>query len=138
MRACAPIALAAAVLLLGCGEEPPETDDEAVRQTIADYVDGIQSRDGDKACSQLTEEAQQYVSNYAAGPDPSAEPPSCERILGSFSKENALEDGLDRLRIDSVRIRGDRATVSTSQPAGELGLVKRDGDWYLSDPSTGQ
>ena len=122
------IALAAA-LAAGCGGGGV-SDEDQVRDVVTSFVQAGKDRDAAEACSLLAADQLKVVEQLGGGA-------GCEQVLGGFlAKANAV--GTD-LKIEDVRVEGDRATVDatvkaagSSPKAESILLVKEDGEWKLA------
>lgn len=129
------IALAAVgvlgALLGGCGDGGGGGEDEAkVRDVVTAFVAAGNDRDAGRACGLLARDQVANVAKLGGG--------GCASSLGQLF-ENA-GDSKTELRIDDVRIDGDRASVDatvkrsgTPAQAQSILLVREDGEWRLAD-----
>ena len=122
------IALAAA-LVTGCGGAG--SDEDQVRDVVTSFVEAGKDRDAEEACSLLASDQVKAVERLGGGAD-------CEQVLGGILAK-AQVSGTD-LKIEDVRVEGDRATVdatvkaSGASPRAEsILLIKEDGEWKLAN-----
>jgi hypothetical protein len=126
-RRTAPvIALTLVLAAAGCGPVGGEDDDDQVGDTVTELVEARNRGDFETVCSLIS--AQQHARFSAAGT-------SCEQALPRIAREGTTT----RIRIDEVRVSGDRATVdATVSQTGGAGnpqtilLIKEDGDWKVT------
>jgi ketosteroid isomerase-like protein len=123
------VSLVAAALLAGCGGGGG-SDEQQVRDVVTSFVQAGKDRDAAKACSLLAEDQVKVVQRLGGGG-------SCEKVLGGILSQ-AASTGSD-LKIEDVRVEGDRATVdATVKAAGSapkpesILLVKESGEWKLA------
>ena len=127
MRRIALICLLAAVS--GCGGGDDKSDAE---QTVRDFVEAVDTQDGDRYCDELITKEYLRETTFSTGGDDRARE-SCKSQLKAMS---ALRVKL--VRIVKTEVDGDSATVTAvierqgqriKQP---LKLKKEDGDWKLN------
>ena len=121
------IALAAA-LVTGCGGAG--SDEDQVRDVVTSFVEAGKNRDAEEACSLLSSDQVKAVERLGGGAD-------CEQVLGGFFA-NADAAGTE-VKIEDVRVEGDRATVDATVKAGSFGpkaesilVVREGGEWKLA------
>ena len=121
------IALAAA-LVTGCGGAG--SDEDQVRDVVTSFVEAGKNRDAEEACSLLASDQVKAVERLGGGAD-------CEQVLGGFFA-NADAAGTE-VKIEDVRVEGDRATVDATVKAGSFGpkaesilVVREGGEWKLA------
>ena len=121
------IALAAA-LVTGCGGAG--SDEDQVRDVVTSFVEAGKDRDAEEACSLLASDQVKVVERLGHGAD-------CEQVLGGFFA-NADAAGTE-VKIEDVRVEGDRATVDATVKAGSFGpkaesilVVREGGEWKLA------
>jgi hypothetical protein len=104
------------VALAGCGGG---SDEQKVRDTANAFVKAVHGRDGEKACSLLTEESKPVYGQLGDIP----------------CSTGVLQVALPRgVRIYRVRVTGSRASVGLRDPAGSLRqliLKKRGDNWRV-------
>lgn len=140
------LALAAALLATGCGGGA-KTDADQVAQVLRSAAGAVADGDGQKACSQLTAQAQAQAAQQVAG-----------GVLGSVDcvtmvkRATAFMAPLDRQQIkdlqpSNVVVNGNAAsaTLSTSTGSSQTGgisvqvsLAKAASDWKISGFSNEQ
>jgi len=128
--ALACLALVPASLLGGCGE----SDEDQVRNTVADFAQATKDRDFKEMCNDLL--SQQLVKRLQTIGL------SCEQVLERSTANQVLSPSIT---VEKVKVRGDVALAQVQTTAvGEkpstdtLRLVKEDGDWRISSLSGAQ
>lgn len=124
-----PGALLAVTLTLafaGCGPFGGESDEDTAGDTVTELIAARNQSDFETVCGLIASD--QLAKFNRAGT-------SCEQALPRLAKEGTTTT----IRIEQVRVRGDRATVdATVSHSGGAGtpqtilLVKEDGDWKVS------
>jgi hypothetical protein len=116
----------AAIAIPGCGPFGGESDGDQAGDTVTDLIEARNQGDFATVCELIS--AQQLVKFTKAGT-------TCEKALPKLAKEGTTTT----IRIEQVRVSGDRATVdATVSQTGGAGraqtilLVKEDGDWKVS------
>jgi ketosteroid isomerase-like protein len=119
----------AAIIGVGCGGGG--SDEDQVRDVVTSFVEAGKNRDAEEACSLLASDQVKVVERLGHGAD-------CEQVLGGILAK-AQVSGTD-LKIEDVRVEGDRATVdatvkaSGASPRAEsILLIKEDGEWKLAN-----
>jgi hypothetical protein len=118
----------------GCGGGDGD-DPEEVRQTLRDFVEATNERDGETLCGELLTQEFMEKSTLATG-DRAQE--ACRRQL-----EVTSELRLELISIARTRIDGDEATLRAVIDAGGVRaprlfrLEREDGRWKLADGSSG-
>jgi hypothetical protein len=122
------VTVATLVLLTsaGCGPFGGEGDEEQVSDAVTELIEARNLGDFDRVCSLIS--ADQLAKFTRAGT-------SCEKALPKLAQEGTTTT----IRIEQVRVRGDRATVdaTVSHTAGAgnpqtILLVKENGGWKVS------
>jgi ketosteroid isomerase-like protein len=125
VRAASGILVAALAggVLSGCG--PFGESEKGARDTLTELIEARNARDFERVCDLLAEQQLQKFRRADT---------NCEEQLSARASDVTI-----RLRIDEVRVSGDRATVNaTVGQEGQAGqaqtvlLVKEDGDWKVS------
>lgn len=120
--------------LAGCGGGGDDDPDE-VRQTVRDFVEATNERDGETLCGELLTQEYLEKSTLAEG----------DKADEACRKQLALTSGL-RLRLISlgrVNVEGDQATVRVLLDTGGvraprlLRLEREDGRWKLASGTEG-
>jgi hypothetical protein len=129
---------AAALAAGGCGGDSGGggggggDDESQIRDVITSYASAVADRDGDKACGYLTDTARKQIEAIADSIDAEGCAGVMEKLTEQASKDD--RDQLKDLKVTSVKVEGDRATVQV-EAAGEKGdpstVVKQDGDWKI-------
>jgi hypothetical protein len=109
------------------------SDDEAqIRDIVSNYATAIADRDGDKACSYLTDAARQQLESLAKTLDVDDCPAVMEKVTEDVSSDD--RDKLADITITSVKVNGDRAVVQV-EADGVKGdpstLIKQGDDWKI-------
>jgi entry exclusion lipoprotein TrbK len=126
-RAKALLAALAAIALAGCGPVGGgKSDEDKARDALTELIDARNQRDFAKVCSVIASPA--LAKFKRAGT-------TCDEALPRL----VPKDTTITIRIDQVRVSGDRATVdATVSQTGGAGhaqtilLVKEAGDWKIS------
>ena len=129
------VPLLSIVLLAGCGGGGgPKSDADAVAQTVTDAAKAVAGKDGDKACSYLTADAQRQAQlQVGAGALGDVDCPTL------VNRATAFLSPLDKKKIESlmptnVQVNG---TAASATMAGEgisvqLNLQKAGDGWKIS------
>jgi hypothetical protein len=131
MRASATALAAALILCLalaGCGGGGGD-DTEQVSDVVRSFVDAGNHRDAAAACALLARQQLQAMRKVGGGGD-------CATVVGSLLTGAS---GNTSVKIDQVRVDGDRATADVTVRQGDgpprsssLLLVREDGEWRLA------
>jgi hypothetical protein len=122
----APVLLVLTLALGACGGG---NDPKDVQQTVRDFVQATNARDGDRLCGDLL--SQQYMEKATGA--------SGDKAKDACKEQLALIKGL-KLRLISVgtaKVDGDKATVRATISTGgqqmdrRFQLAKEDGNWKL-------
>jgi hypothetical protein len=120
--------------LAGCGGGGDDDPGE-VRQTVRDFVEATNQRDGQRLCGELLTEEYKEKATGATG-DRADE--ACRQQV-----EVTTDLKLRLLSIGRTEVDGDRATVRAVIDAGGVAaprlfrLEREDGSWKLADGSSG-
>jgi len=116
----------AAMAIAGCGPLAGKSDEDQAGDTVTDLIEARNQGDFATVCELIS--ADQLVKFTQAGT-------TCEKALPKLAKKGTTTT----IRIEQVRVSGDRATVdaSVSQTGGAgraqtILLIKEDGDWKVS------
>ncbi len=123
--------MAAAAVLVGCGESPAEENANAAREAAERYVEALREGDGEGACDQLSRGAVAQLEDQAEAPCAEA----LTEVLGGASPEGGE---LDDLSVGDVNVAGDVATaVIRGGPGGNVTnqMMREGGEWKLASPS---
>ena len=93
----------AAIIGVGCGGGG--SDEDQVRDVVTSFVEAGKNRDAEEACSLLASDQVKVVERLGHGA-------GCEQVLGGILAK-AQVSGTD-LKIEDVRVEGDRATVDAT------------------------
>ena len=140
MRIFLAAVLVTSLVLLGCGGGGGG-DEQAVKNTVTQFMSSLAKGDGAKACSLATAQAQQRLTAQGSGAGG-----SCPAIITAISKRlpPQIKQGLETAKVKKATVKGDTATVADSDissSAGNLGpflgggsttLKKEGGTWKLS------
>jgi hypothetical protein len=119
--------------LAGCGGDDDDAGD--VQQTVRDFVEATNERDGDRLCGELLTQEYLEKSTLATG-DGAAE--ACRKQV---EENTALR--LDLLSIQRTEVDGDEATVRAVIDVDGVDtprlfrLEREDGSWKLADGTGG-
>jgi predicted lipid-binding transport protein (Tim44 family) len=122
-----------AVLVLALSACGGGDDAEGAREAVREFIEATNERDGDALCGELL--TQDYLEKYTGATGDNAEE-ACKDQLDVISGLR-----LRLVRIDSVEVDGDEATVRATIATGgqrtarRFGLAKEDGDWKLDSGS---
>jgi hypothetical protein len=128
MRALGPIVATqiAALLLMGCGPFGGKSEQDKAGDTVTALVEARNQRDFAKVCGLIA--ADQLAKFKRAGA-------TCKKTLPKLARSGTTTT----IRIEQVRVSGDRATVDqmVSHNAGAgraqtILLVKEGGDWKVA------
>jgi hypothetical protein len=124
--------LLAVALVAGCGGG--SSDEESVKESVRTYLSAFADGDGDRACDQLTGEAQRHAVDALRQQVPEFNATSCPDAIEAVS-ENIGEDeksGLRDVEFQSVTIDGDRATARPVNATTDAELTKTDAGWLIT------
>jgi hypothetical protein len=121
--------------LAGCGGGGGDDDPDEVHQTLRDFVEATNERDGERLCGQLLTQDYLEKSTLASG----------DRADEACRKQLELTTGLrlDLISIGRTEVDGDSATVRAVLDADGVRsprvfrLEREDGRWKLADGSGG-
>jgi hypothetical protein len=121
------------VLLLLLGACGGGDDSAEVKQTVRDFVQATNDRDGDRLCNDLV--TQQYL-DKATGATGDKANAACKQQLGLLTglKLRLLSVGEPKVDGDSATVRATIAIGSQRTPR-RFELQKEDGDWKLASGS---
>jgi ketosteroid isomerase-like protein len=117
-----------AVLPLGaCGG----SDEDDVRSASEDFVSAFKDENWGEVCSLMTDKSKVQLerAGKAIGADG-----GCEDVWEKASKlvDDRAKEQLEDFEIESVKVDGDRATVTTAEAQGSpTQLRKEDGEWRV-------
>ena len=128
------IAVVVAVGLAGCGGDD-EPDRDSPERTVNSYLTALAEGDGERACEELTPDAQAELSGLLATQLGLARLKDCVAMaeqLGDVLGPATAEELLDG---DAGDVRVDGATATASPPGGpaRIRLVRRGGDWQIDE-----
>lgn len=136
LRLLAPLLAVLALSFAACGGSggSGNKDETQIRSAVTDYVGAFVSKDAAKACSLLTEGAKQRLAAQAGEAGS-----SCEKTLGRVVNtlvNQRVASQLKRIKVDSVKIDGDTATIDTTPNFGGQSkpteMKKVDGQWLVN------
>ena len=131
------LAVVFTMLTLGCGGGG-DSDEDKIRSTVEDFAQAFADGDGDEVCDQLTTKAKQQLLEGAALLGGRGCPEMIELARGFIGKEDLAQ--LEDIKIESVKITGDRAEVVTDakldpEDEGPMRLQKVGDEWLVdADP----
>ncbi|MEK6276560.1 MAG: nuclear transport factor 2 family protein [Actinomycetota bacterium] len=122
------LALAATALALaGCGPFGGESEEDKAGDAVTELIDARNDGDFARVCELLAKPVVDGIEGTSGK--------SCDEALGSLAEGQRSQT----VRIDEVRVEGDRATVdATVGPTGQAGvpqnilLIKEEGDWKVA------
>jgi hypothetical protein len=122
-----PIVLASS----GCGGDGERKPDrQAIRETVASYVDALNRGDAAGVCAQLSPEGQGQFRNFST-----KDAPDCQATVEEV--RGKLVD-IGRPRIGGIRVTGDQASaeISSTRPDFRSGmlLLRQGDDWKIAYP----
>ncbi len=135
LRRLLPLAIVLALAAAGCGgSDGAKKDEDQIRTAVTNYVQAFVNKDAAAACALLTEQAKQRLAQQAG-----AAGGSCEKTLGQVVKTFVTPQTasqLRRIKVDSVKVSGDTATVDTTPDFGgqnkPTGMKKVNGRWLVN------
>ncbi len=120
----AVLVVGASGLSVGCGDEDEASDEEAITEVVDQFTAAVGQRDGETACSYLSEKGQKQM----GGPEMIA---CAEVLVSGDAAKNSTLGRIPSLTVSEVTVTGDTATVAFEQP--ERFTMIRDGDGWLID-----
>ena len=127
LRLLLTMAVVLVLPLVACGV----SDEDDVRSASEDFVAAFKDENWAEVCSLLTERSKVQVER--AGKVLQAEG-GCEEVWEKTFKliDDKAKQRLEDFEIESVKVEGDRATVTSAQAKGDPArLRKEDGEWRL-------
>jgi hypothetical protein len=132
-----PVAIS--IALAGCGGT--ESESAQVRSVVRQYYAALESGDGAKVCSLVTDEAREHIARpYRLFRVPPQHNIDCARLVTAFAKAQAHDATalreLRRTKIGAVTLIGNRATVIVTEPGTgplQAPLVKTANGWRVSE-----
>ena len=121
------------MLTAGCGSGGGGGGDiEHAQDAVRDYVVGIAEGDGHRACSRMSEEAQEQLADQVAEQEPQRGVDSCEEAVERLSELLADENPESLLdpQID-VTLNRDKAIASVENGPSDVTVIKVDGEWLI-------
>jgi hypothetical protein len=122
--------LAAVVVLSSCGGGDVKPDRQAIRETVAAYVDALNRKDAADVCAQLSPEGQAQFRSFST-----EDAPDCQSTVQEIGGK--LID-IGRPRISGIRVTADQASaeISSTRPDYRSGmLLHRQGEsWKIAYP----
>ena len=123
----------------GCGGDDDDrpAPEEQVRKAVRDYATAVGSGNAERACSTLTNEAQEQVVEEVTAAFAEPEELSCTDAVRELSADLAQEDKriLINAKAGKVNLRGDSATAEVERLAEPVAL-RRVGENWRVDRST--
>jgi hypothetical protein len=114
----APLLLAAALLLAGCGEN---ADDAAVRQVVTAYLKAFAAGDGAKACSYVAPDVRRSLGDCPA------------RLDASHARMSTDERNASQIiEVDAVTTAGANARARLTPGDSQVALRKVGGKWMIA------
>jgi hypothetical protein len=139
MRRVATIAVIACAALAGCGGGDDEGGgpEDAVREAVRDYLTAVASGNHERACSTLTNEAQETLVAEVTATFAEGGRISCGDAVQELSADIAPEDKQVLLnpKVGKVTIEGTRATAEVERLAQPTPLRQVGEDWRVEKSS---
>lgn len=132
-RRAASAALAATVLLAGCGDDDKRSEPEQVSAAATDYARAFGNGDGDAACARLTKAAQEDLTKRVSTLVGTRDCPEAIEKLQAVAGPN-VTGPFQEAKASDPKISGDSATVTLTAGPGteEVKLQRVDGEWLLT------
>lgn len=126
------LATMAVVLVLSLGACGGGSDEEDVRAASEDFVSAFKGENWDEVCSLMTEKSKAQLEQASEALDAKGGCPGVWEKAAKFLPPET-EQQLDNFEVDTVKVNGDKATVSTTDASGEPAqLIKEDGEWRVN------
>ena len=129
-RLLAGVAAVCLACASGCGGGP--TDEEAIKESVAGWYEGLGAADGEAACSHLTDSAAEAMAGGLSGGLPSVDDSSCESTVegvGALAMEAGVTPGGE---VTSVEVDGETGTAYLDAEGTQVEMVKEDGTWLMN------
>lgn len=134
MRHAGVLCTVLAMVIGGCGGD----DADSAKKPVEVYFSALADGDGEKACEQISGEAQREMVGQLSGLVPEAGAATCpdavEALAGNLGLDEKalLEDAAFKVTLD-----GDRATVAPDGGTEAADVEKIDGRWLITGGLTG-
>lgn len=125
----ATTAVALVLSLAACGGGSDEDD---VRSASEDFVSAFKDENWEEVCSLMTEKSRAQLEQAGEALDAKG---GCADVWEKAKKflPPETEKQLDNFEIDTVKVNGDTATVTTTDAKGSPAqLIKEDGEWRIN------
>jgi hypothetical protein len=135
MKRLATVLAIACAGLAGCGggDDGGGGPEEEVRKAVRDYLTAIASGNGERACSTLTNEAQERIVEEVTAAFAEPGELGCGDAIQELSADIAPEvkPVLLNPKVEKVSIQGDRATAEVQKLAEPTTLERIREDWRI-------
>jgi hypothetical protein len=106
------VLVGASGLLLGCGGDDDNSDEEAITEVWDQFAAAVGQKDGERACSYLSEQGQKFVRGQPV------EMTECAENLSGPVAKGSTFGRIPSVTVSEVTVTGDTATVTFEQPQG--------------------
>lgn len=122
----------AVVLVLSLGACGGGSDEDDVRSASEDFVSAFKDENWEEVCSLMTEKSRAQLEQAGEALDAKGGCPAVWEKAKEFLPPET-EKQLDDFEIDTVKVNGDTATVTTTDAKGSpTQLIKEDGEWRIN------
>ncbi len=122
----------AVVLVLSLGACGGGSDEDDVRSASEDFVSAFKDQNWEEVCSLMTAKSRAQFEKAGEALDAKGGCPDVWEKAEEFLPPET-EKQLDDFEIDTVKVNGDKATVTTTDAKGEpTQLLKEDGEWRIN------
>jgi ketosteroid isomerase-like protein len=125
----ATTAVALVLSLAACGGGSDEDD---VRSASEDFVSAFKDENWEEVCSLMTEKSRAQLEQAGEALDAKG---GCADVWEKAKEflPPETEKQLDNFEVDTVKVTGDKATVTTTDAKGSpTQLLKEDGEWRIN------
>jgi hypothetical protein len=126
------LATTAVVLVLSLGACGGGSDEDDVRSASEDFVSAFKDENWGEVCSLMTKKSKAQLEQAGEALDATG---GCEDVWKKAAKflPPEAKKQLDNFEIDTVKVDGDKATVTTTDAKGSrTQLLKEDGEWRVN------
>jgi hypothetical protein len=106
------VLVGASGLLLGCGGDDDNSDEEAITEVWDQFAAAVGQRDGERACSYLSEQGQKFIRGR-----PIEMTECAERLSGAVVGGGTFAR-IPSVTVSEITVTGDTGTVTFEQPQG--------------------
>ena len=122
----------AVVLVLSLGACGGGSDEDDVRSASEDFVSAFKDENWEEVCSLMTAKSRAQLEQAGEALQAKGGCPDVWEKAKEFLPPET-EKQLDNFEIDTVKVNGDTATVTTSDAKGSpTQLIKEDGEWRIN------